>query len=186
MTIPYSFKSALQAWEAGYSDSEALWPHPGDSELELSVHLNPRKRREIVEHIARCVLCTERYRERQIAQAVMMVQAWGVISRKAADGEVKTYPMVVYSDNSQYKIEILQSTGGGVSGLVVLSITDLKMAEQAEGQEYIICDARGRTILRGFISKGQVWQKLIDINEIDDRHFLVRPLPPKDTKERNE
>ncbi len=180
MTITYSFKSALQLWESAYSDAETLWPHLSDSDLELSKDVDPVKRREAVEHIARCLLCADRCRERQIAQAVTMVQAWGVISRKAAAGEAKAYPIVVYSENGFYKIEILQSSGGDASGLIVLSFTDVKMAEKADGQDYIICDARGRTVLRGKVAHGQVWQKIADLNEIDDRHFLVRPLEPPD------
>ncbi|HOX84533.1 MAG TPA: hypothetical protein PKW76_06230 [bacterium] len=175
MPIIITWKTALAAWESEYLTQETLWPHPTDEEMQLSI-LDPDIRYAIVEHIARCAVCADRFRQQQRRETLSVVQGWTVIQRKAAAGEAKEYPILYFSEKGEYKLEILQSTGGGNEGLVILSLTNPKWAAESEGKEYMVCDARGRTLLQKKVTHGKALQKIDRLYEIDDQSFLIRPL----------
>ena len=178
MSTSITLKEALRSWEETYLRPESLLPHLSDEEIDIFQIQDKKARRKAVEHLARCAKCADRYRERQRMQAIAAVQSWTVIYRKAAAGGEKVYPVVYFSEDGKYRIEILQSSNGGASGLIILVIEDSAMAAQHEGREYSVTDASGHLLLRGKILNGKVLQKVNDLEQIDDRNFLIRPLDP--------
>ncbi len=171
---------ALKVWQAHHPVAPRLRKHLQADELEHFSGLSEAKRRLGVSHIARCSVCAERFRKlADISEKPM----WLVISRKAAAVEAKQYPLVYYSEHGEYKIEILQNVHGGDDGLVILSISDHRLASRCEGREFSVCDADGRNLLRGKITQGRALQKIDRLSDINDRNFLVRPGIEEDRHE---
>lgn len=178
-----SLNSALAAWESEYFPAHSLLPHLQDEELQQLPLTAQPARMEQLEHLSRCSWCVERYRMLQQEQAVAAVQSWAIIYRKAAATSAKVYPLVYHSPRGEYRIEILKSTDGGEGGLVILTLLDRRQAEASEGTLYLVCDASGKTLIRGKIVNSRALQQVTDLEQIDDRNFLIRPLAPPESRQ---
>jgi hypothetical protein len=180
MTIEISFKEALQIWESQYATPETLWPHPSDAELDLDNLQDPVRRREVVDHIACCGFCADRYRDRSAPSVTSALEGWDVAVRKAAAGTAPSFPAVYHTSQGHYRIEILQNSTGSDDGLIILTILDAGAAAKYENRTLRVCDAQGRLLLCAAIKDGQTWQQISKLAEIDAQSFLVHSIDSLD------
>lgn len=173
MSRSLSFKQALLVWEEQKLSPDQLWPHLSEDELELTSITDSAKRAQLLDHLSICRLCAERYRRRQAIKAQAADEVWDLVVLSAAAGEKPAFPLTIVSQKNYYKIDIMQNTVGREDGLAVLTILDPGMAARHEGTRLWVCDASGRNLLRGIVTKGEVWQKVARLNEFDYSELLV-------------
>lgn len=94
------------------------------------------------------------------------VRNWTTAWRKAASTQEIAWPQILHSKNGIYKIEIRQSETIKDNGFIHLEVNKSYNTEY-EGKYVAIIDGKGRQLLKGKIKKGEVFEKVNKLDEID-------------------
>jgi hypothetical protein len=165
-----TLNQVLSLWHTDLKKRIPKGGHVSDFELVNIAQGGKSGSKEILHHLLLCDDCLQKFKEATPGEKQNFAElAW----KKAAATETTSWPQFLYSDNGVFKIEIRESEVTFNTGLI--SVEAEKNAEQLEGREISVIDGKSRTLLKGIIKKGQVFQKIENLSNIDLR-LLVRTL----------
>jgi len=167
-----TLKEAFDAWEryriTGFSGSDHIEKERVDQLFENPNELSY----ENIEHLSLCKTCLQELQPASIQKSV--TEFWETAWRKAASGTKINWPQKLVSSNGTYGIEIRQNEDNKNMGLIIVTVSE-KQRERFEGKEISVIDGNGRKLLKGQIHKGEVFQRIKNLQSIDLK-LLVRPI----------
>lgn len=167
-----TLKEVLAVWRDQRVSAEDLGEHLSPAEL-YTLLIQPshnRKRDEILDHLTRCPRCLQECKE--IAESIEEAAVWDVALPKAAATEM-AWPKKMPAEGGKYLIEIRRYLGKENKGVITVKVEERYKAA-LEGKSIVVTDGRGRLLLKGPISDGEVSQVIEGLESIAPQ-FLVQP-----------
>ncbi len=140
---------------------------------ELLVESRPPADRTL-EHLAFCPVCVQALRDmaEDLALADTRMVGWDLALPKAASSATKTTSWRLPTEGGRYTIEFDPHSSDPNKGLISLRVSP-QCRDELEGRHVTLRDARGRVLLAGKITRGEVAKIITDPDRIEPG-FIVR------------
>ncbi|MBC8180200.1 hypothetical protein H8E88_03665 [candidate division KSB1 bacterium] len=167
-----TLKEAFRAWEQYQFDSLTESDHIKKERMDQLFETIDDINHENLKHLIFCKTCLPDSKPDSFEKSA--TDLWETAWRKAAAGSKIKWPQKLVSSNGTYGIEIRQNEDNKNMGLIIVTVSE-KQKERFEGKEISVIDGKGKKILTGQIHKGEVFQRIKNLQSIDLK-LLVRPI----------
>ncbi len=165
-----TLKDAFLAWDEFQHQTETAREHLNDFELNsISEKSQWKENESAIEHLIYCAICSQKLNNLLETESQ---EIWETAWRKAAATTKIHWPQKLKSRNGTFSIDIRESESKVNSGLIVVQVSE-NMRKQIEGKQLSVVDGKGRTLLKGVIRNGKVFQRVDNLDAIDLR-LMVR------------